>query len=215
MNRFYFRELLTEKMPVFESVLAFNAPVVSENEANAVTQHVLQNPALRSRLLAKQPKQPMSFQGFDNDVERLAMLSADELARLGRIVAASILAEDIANAISREEARDVRLFLGDDIYNYALVRGRYQAGGIRALLAPRVSGMLSERCAQLARGIFEALRSTWSDSLKEQTAETFATMALPGGPALQLDASTQQNLWRFMKKIILRECDKQWTHYFA
>lgn len=222
MNRFYFRDLLESNPKVFSQMLAFNtnANPRMPNIVNEVLAERVKNDADLMRIFQRQGKTDTAFQTtfweFGTESERLALWPAAMLNRLGKIMAASAYGEDIANSLRRADVLRLREFFGEDLYHYALVRGRYQAGSVRVSLTGIFGGDdLPTRCENFAGGALASLRAGWNDALKNKTATLFKEIGLPEIVPSKLDNEKKQQLWYFAKKLLVREFDQEWTHYFA
>lgn len=218
MNRFFFRDLLESNPKLLERMLAFNRTEKKDAAlpTGGIWDAVQRQPDL-VRLLSERrssaPSAEDAYWAFTDESQRLAFFPATVLERIGRLVSASAYAEDIARTLSKSEVLAVKAFLGEDVYGYALTRGRYQVGSLRQMLIGASAGEpLSERCRLLARQSLETVRAGWPEELRRRTEPLFGTVALP--PAPPLDPALRQPLWHFMKKLILRELDNEWISYF-
>jgi hypothetical protein len=144
-------------------------------------------------------------------------MSSEEIARLGRIVAVAVYAEEIAKTVDRDNVLAIKKFLGEPLYDYGLTRARFQIGSLRkSLISVFDEGSLPERLAWMARLAVETMRRNWPIELMKKTDQVFDQLDYPSLPqSVQLPDETRRQLWYFMKKIILREFDQKWAQYFA
>ena len=72
-----------------------------------------------------------SFWDYAEESRRLALLDAPALLELCRVTGVVLHAPAIATVLLRDEVLPLRESLGEETYQYALQRGRYQLGGVR------------------------------------------------------------------------------------
>lgn len=65
-----------------------------------------------------------TFWDFEDPRRRLALLSAESLARLARFAGAVLQADRLAHVITKQQRRDVTARIGEDAYAFALRRAR-------------------------------------------------------------------------------------------
>ena len=225
MNRHFFRELLEENPRLLQKMMQFNGRALElyHLPRGGIWDAVERYPNLVAALTRGQTKEDSLalrepvYWGFTEESHRLAFLSSTEIARLSRIVAVAVYAEEIAKTVDRESVLAVKKFLGEDLYNYGLSRARFQIGSLRkSLLTVFDRGSLSERLAWMARLSVEVMRRKWPVELLEKTDSVFSQLDYPSLPAnVQVSDEVRRQLWYFMKKIILREFDQKWAQYFA
>lgn len=156
------------------------------------------------------------FFSFEEETERLALMSAPELARLARMASASVFSELIAKAVKRDEVLALRHFLGADIFEYAITLGRFQAGTLAVPLAALTpeGERLADRAERLSGIILASIRGGWPAALQERTAALFAATGLPVS-ADAADPALRQRIWHFLRKILHREFSASWANYFG
>ncbi|MBO4300970.1 MAG: SctK family type III secretion system sorting platform protein, partial [Desulfovibrio sp.] len=87
------------------------------------------------------------FWDFSEDSRKLALLDDDQLSRLAAVVGVALHAPALARIITRKERLACREALGDELFDYALVRGQYQSGEATTIVAQRdLEVPLPERC---------------------------------------------------------------------
>ncbi|MGN1208709.1 MAG: hypothetical protein ACI4SV_00285 [Duodenibacillus sp.] len=222
MNRFFFRELLAGDSGLLEGAFAFNPknrPVEPMPEG-ALWEAAAGCPDLVRIWAQRHPRDfaadAVPYWDFTQESQRLAFMTPAALSRLTRLACAAVFAPEIAATVVRSDVEPLRAFLGRDVYHWALTRGRWQIGSLRTPLAAAASGIsLEQKCASLARLMLEALRAGWPEALKERTRHLFEAIDLPDAyDAPALDSGLRDALWYFLKKLIVRELDKQWQPYF-
>lgn len=219
MSRDYYVSLIGSRPQLMSAVLRFNAQSPRQEDGQEPT--ALQSAALRCPALASvwppRPRHTGPFFSFEEESERLALFSAEELGRLGRLAAAAVFSETIRKTLRRDDVLAVRSFLGLEGYAYATGLGRFQAGSLALPLAALTdrNAPLSERCAALAAMLLSAIRAAWPAPFQDRTAPLFSQINLTHADALTvLDPALRQRLWQFLKKILHREFAQSWANYF-
>ena len=234
MNVFFFAEQLESNPALLKRIAAFNAESAgAARSREAARRALLGNETLQAaaerspdilealdRLAAGKRTAPSAGAGFWDFTEpstRLALLPPDVLSRLGKIAAAALLGERIALVVVKTQVEALKKTLGDDVYAYALKRGRWQAGALggeaKKLLPQDLP--LEDACLYLARVLLETQRRTWPEDLQHLSGAAFSALDLPvveTVPAASPDAA--RRYWHFLKKLILRELDSEWPPYF-
>lgn len=223
MNRFYYRDLLETNPALLSSMMRFN----SDKSTNASFEeldvalarilrknHLLRAAYERRRVKSKNQE---AFWDFKDESERLVLFPSDILSRLGKLLSACVFGEEISQCLAKAQVMEIREFLGEDIYRYALVRGRYQIGSFRNQCLEMFGGdTLCDRCKKFAWGSLDSLRTTWPDALKRKSAATFDAIDLPKASTTKtLSDETRRHMWELTKKILTREFDQQWIRYFV
>ena len=227
MNRFFFTELLEGNPKLLVEMIAFNRTDVAREDAlaasvpSALAPAVLRHPnlvsALRRAVVKRTPiRSDDACWDFTEESRRLAFLSAEALSRLGLLMAAAVMADDYAKVIVRQEVLELRGTLPDDVMDYALNRGRWQVGSVRAELYGLAEGKKpGEKTLRLARTMLEELRAGWPEALQERTAILFKSLSLPKVEALpEMTDASRKTLWRFARKILLRELEPECRRAF-
>ena len=155
-----------------------------------------------------------SYWNFAEESQRLALMDAATLEKLGLFLSAAAHAEELSRVISGRQVLELRRNLGTDIMNYALKRGRYQIGSLRpSLLPPPASGPLDARIRALAAAALFLLRADWPESLQRLSAPRFPAVN-EGAFLPELTREQRTALWFTMKKLLLREVAPQWAPCF-
>ena len=224
MNRFFFREQVRDNPRFLGAMIAFNeaGSRLRLQLPASLEKKVLAHPGLRRVLrrrgliVASGPEGRTPFWDFTEESERLALLTAPELDRLGRMLSAGVLAEEIASAVTREEVFALKAFYGEEIYQWALQRGRYQLGTVGApLAAAGGDGPIAERAGRIARVALETIRASWPEALRERTRGLFASLEFPAWePSGENDLPPARRIWAAARKILSRECEASWARCF-
>lgn len=227
MNRFFFSELLEGDRKLLVEMIAFNRTDVARDEALAATvppalaPAVLRHPdlvaALRRAVVKRTPQRgDDACWDFTEESRRLAFLSAESLSRLGLLMAAAVMAEDYAKVVLRQAVIELRETIPADVMDYALNRGRWQVGSVRAQLHDLVDAKNpGEKTLLLARTLLEVLRAGWPEALQQRTAPVFKALSLPAVETLpEMTEASRKTLWRFARKILLRELDPECRRAF-
>lgn len=218
----FFSELLNEKPALLRQIIAFNL-AVREDDAGGLdpiwAAAAAQDKGLRRALAALRGGEQgeAGFWDFVDEASRLALFDAASLERLGKFAAAGVFGGEIALAIERPRREALKRALGADACAYAVARGRWQAGSLAApLLLMTPEGALEERTLALARLLLEAAALRWPEALRALAAGKLQALSLPA-LALPPEAAAGDmplRIWRYLKKIILREMDPSWAMFF-
>ncbi len=217
MNRYYFLELLDENPALLGALVRFNAPSLPE-DASPLLVAAQNYPDLKAALAKSHPASA-GYWDFSEESRCLALLPADAVTRLARTAAAAVYADEIARTVQRASVIALREFFGSALIDYALSRGRWQAGGsIRAVFERAVGAEkpIAERCMEAAALTIASLKAGWPQALQDIVATRWASADLPhvGLPVL-ISGDERLTLWHFTKKLIQRELGSPWTNYFV
>lgn len=217
MDYRFLAEIITLRPPLFRAMLEFN-----RGSSSAVPEELEPLGKNASALWACTSfrrawpclRHEQGYWNFSEESQRLALMDADTLRRLGLFLGAAVHAEELSRVIAAEQVRELRRDLGAETCAYALKRGRYQIGSLRSLLlAPSSRGTLAARILELGTAALFLIRADWPEELR--------TLSEPRFPALAQDAfrpeltrSQRMALWFTMKKILLREVAPQWAPCF-
>ena len=248
MNADFFAKSLEAKPTLLKRIIRFNREVLPASSGDEALQKgknsswlaaLERSPSLFARYEAAKHTHDLElvsrgtgtaafFWDFEEPSTRLALLSPEAISRLGRLAASALLGEDFAKVLAKSSLQNLKAQLGEDVYRFAILRGRFMAGS----LAETLHGWgteyeLPERAAFAAEAIFRTIRLGWPDALSRRTeahftASTFVNDAaqLPLAEAHPLllpwgeDGDARRRVWFFMKKIIVRELDSEWMQYF-
>ena len=222
MDYRFLAEVITQKPRLFQAMLAFNrefaAPVPAELSSLGGSFAELWN-RQDFRRAWRPSTQQTGYWNFSEESQRLALLDADTLKRVGLFFSAAVHAEEISHVIAREQVLTLRRELGADVLSYALKRGRYQVGTLRALLlAPGVPSDLPGRVRTLAATVLAVISSDWPEPLKALAASRLphvdSSPSSEDSPLPQLRREQRRALWFTMKKLLLREVAPEWAPCF-
>lgn len=172
------------------------------------------------------------FWDFSEPSRRLALLSSDALSRLGRSVAAAVLGHQIATVVEKRSRMALQAAMGEDLYRFAVLRGRFMAGSLADDARRwRADEALEARFAALPATLLDVVRSSWPEPLRVRSEPIFldalgrvalapvdrverAARETAGDPFDAADPAVRRRVWLFMKKLIARELDPSWLVYF-
>ncbi len=216
-------EVITLKPRLFRAMIAFNreyaAPVPAELSSLGGTFATLWTRQDFRRSWGPADRQETGYWNFSEESQRLALLDADTLARVGLFFSAAVHAEELAHVIAREQVLALRRELGADVLSYALKRGRYQVGSLRPLLlATDVPGDLAGRVRTLAAASLGIVSSDWPEQLRALAAcrlpHVDMSPSSEESSVPQLRREQRRALWFTMKKLLLREVAPEWAPCF-
>ena len=235
MDQRFLADTVCRRASLFDAMVEFNrsrllasgpSPALSFCLKNAPA--LLNDPAVRRACANASPE--TGFPGwwdFSEETQRLVLLPAEALHRLAFCFSAAVHAEELALVLDRERVRELRTCMGDDIFSYAIRRGRYQIGSLRQGIMAHLPPLpLLERVLLLARTVLllmaepwpERLRQLWQEKLLQMDrlfpSSFFSEDAAPFGPLPQLSREQRRALWFTLKKILLREAAPQWAPCF-
>ncbi len=217
MNRYYFLELLDDNPALLGAVVRFNA-LIAPTEASPLVAAARNYPDLKA-VLASRQLADVGYWDFSEESRCLALLPADVVARLARTAAAAVYANDIARTVQRSDVLALRKFFGSALIDYALSRGRWQAGSHIRSVFERIEGTekpIAERCTEAAVLAIASLKAGWPQALQDIAAARWSSSDLPrlGLPVL-ISGDDRLTLWHFAKKLIQRELGSPWANYFV
>lgn len=237
MNAFFFTEHLDDDPVLLKRIAAFNTQALgfSREESAALSRLIPDErmcaaaarfPEIKAELLELARQKGLltvrrleeAYWDFTEPSTRLALLPPEVLSRLGRLAAAALLGSQAAKTVVKPQVESLKKALGEDIYAYALLRGRYQAGALAAdavYLVP--AGLqLGTQCLVLARVLLEIVRRSWPDTLQRLSGASFAGLDLPIPESLpETTPELNRRIWHFLKKLILWGLDSEWLPYFS
>ena len=222
MDYRFLAEIIDQKPALFKAVLHFNrhcAPPAPEKLTGLGKPFAELWHRPDFRRVWPLPSSPVQgYWNFYEESRRMALLSADIVARLGLFFSAAVHAEELSRVIAREQVLELRRTLGADIMTYALKRGRYQVSGLRSLLlVPDSFGSLPRRIGMLAEIAPALIGQGWPEELRSLAPPAFS---LPqesnDGPVFvpQLRREQRTAVWFTMKKLLLREVAPEWAPCF-
>ena len=218
MDHRFLAETLVRRPRLFRAMLTFNQDVYAPVPgALSGLGHPLSDLWRREDFRRAWPVRPTEegYWNFSEESQRIALLDAATIARLGLFFSAAVHAGEIARVIARDEVLQLRTSLGADVVSYALKRGRYQVGGLRSVLQfPEVCGPLSMRVKEVSALALSALRSEWPGELRRMADDRFPKAASADADVPVLRREQRSALWFTIKKLLLREVAPEWTQCF-
>jgi hypothetical protein len=153
------------------------------------------------------------------------LLSEAELRDLALSLSAAVFAEEMALVLDKAQVVELRTLLGDDIFHYAIRRGRYQVGSLRPfLISAMPEASLSQKIQLLASAVLHGVSRNWPEELRSVWAEKLSKSGManviPGSEVASADilpvlrAEQRRTLWFTLKKLLLREAAPQWAPCF-
>jgi len=211
--------LLQDENALLAAALAYNSRraeaglALPPEIAGSLATDVRLSRILRKRLGASEGA---LWRDFADETERLLLFAPEELSFLGKSAAAALLGEEISRVFLRSEVLALRSFLGEEIYRWTLVRGKFMAGSLALLFrGEMLEAPLAERLSLFSRILLEEIRAGWAPEKKKAAQELFASLPFPPlSSRADFGAKRRADIWRFLKKIILREMNSKWAQYF-
>ena len=161
----------------------------------------------------EQRGQHAAFWDYAEESRRLALLDRETLAALCLVAGVALHAPEIACALRREDVLTLRSGIGEDMYRYALCRGRYQLGSVRRLFAGLHPSLpLAERCALHGSMAPRLVAALWPEELAERFLPSLPP--LPGGELPSFSEGEIREIWNALKKLLLKEVAPSWAPCF-
>ena len=218
MNQAFYRELLQTKPKLLAEIIRFNrepAPVVTGPLAEAISRHPSLLAAAAARTGAHDARRSEPCWQFAEPSERLVLLPTGVLERLGRMAAGALYADRMAHLLVQADVQELKAFLGDDIYRWSLVRGRFLVGSLAESIRSIEPGMpLPAVVRRTPMALFLGLAAGWDEPLRSRAQALFGSLTLPPAEPAVLEPEVRRRLWHFFNKLILRELDSEWTPFF-
>ena len=225
MDQRFLIEALSRKPELFKAMVGFNRAQQGSNSPCAllsplgeVGNALLRDPVVRHACSGKAQEKAKGWWDFSEESCRLALLSETDIRKLALSFSAAVFAEEMSLVLDRGQVVELRSLLGDEIFNYAIRRGRYQIGSLRPfLIGCMPESSLVERIQQLAAAVMFGLSRNWPEELRIQWEQKLGKAGMPASaqdalPALP--AEQRRILWFTLKKLLLREAATQWAPCF-
>ena len=222
MQKGFFADTLSSRPAFWNAMLRANAgtagkkgiSVVMPGEDVASLLHWLQERPSVLRSAVERKNQMNGFWDFAEESRRLALLDPDTLNRLGLVTGVALHAPDIACVLRRDEVLALRRELGNEMYQYALFRGRYELGSVRRFFNAQEDGVpLGQLCLLHGVMALRLLAEDWPRELGQRfdvrLPHLHAEMKVPA-----LDRRSRDELWRAVKKLLLKEVAPSWGPCF-
>ena len=222
MNKGFFTDVLASRPLLWEAMLRANSRPASASEgfpdASALPGEAA---AARGCGVGGGPAGPRRGPGgqhppgggYAEESRRLALLDRETLAALCLVAGVALHAPEIACALRREDVLTLRSGIGEDMYRYALCRGRYQLGSVRRLFAGLHPSLpLAERCALHGSMAPRLVAALWPEELAERFLPSLPP--LPGGELPSFSEGEIREIWNALKKLLLKEVAPSWAPCF-
>ncbi len=228
MDQRFLDEAVCRKPELFRAMVDFNSSRMAQAgqkpmpAPDTLGNALLSDPLIRKALgRTSEPGTADCWWDFSDETFRLLLIEDSTLERASLGFSAAVYAEELALVIDRAQVLALRRLLGEDIFTYALRRGRYQIGSLRPFLTGQIAGgTLAERISLLASSILICLADGWPEQLQrlwtaKLRASGMLSEAAGSGTALPpLSREQRRALWFTFKKLLLREAAPQWAPCF-
>ena len=227
MDQRFLDETVCRKPELFRAMVDFNSSRMAqagkkpEPASDTLGNALLNDPVIRKSLGSPSDTDTTDcWWDFSDETFRLLLIENSTLKRAALGFSAAVYAEELALVIDRAQVLALRRLLSDDIFTYALRRGRYQIGSLRPFLTRQLTvGTLVERLSLLASSVLICLADGWPEQLQRlwiaklrdsgMLSENADGTALPS-----LSREQRRALWFTFKKHLLREAAPQWAPCF-
>ena len=231
MDQRFLDEVISRRPELFKAMANFNLAQQKEPalcpalSSLGVMGHALQSDSVILRELEKQSPSHTISEGwwdFSEESCRLLLLDDSTVTRVALFFSSAVYAEELARVIDRKQVLELRDLLGEEIFHYALRRGRYQIGSLRNFLVQHTpEGTLAERIKALAGIILLRMADGWPAPLRTmwearlQRSALFSPVCSATEDSLfPLPQEQRRALWFTLKKLLLREAAPQWAPCF-
>ena len=235
MDQRFLDETVSLRPELFKAIAEFNRTlckarsVSSSLTGDAWRSALFRDPLIRRFQLESASDRTSSagWWDFSDETYRLLLVEDAVLHQAALHFSAAVYAEELAAVLDRAQVLELRRFLGDKIFNYALRRGRYQIGSLRtALTQLNRNGSLCERIASLEAFLLSSLSEGWPERLCKLWDDKLRRIAMLDGVSLHgwqgtdlsalpsLGRDQRRALWFTLKKLLLREAAPQWAPCF-
>ena len=228
MQKGFFAETLARRPVLWAAMLRANTGSAEDGRAVAT---LGENAAELWRWLAEYPRprcaapdcpcESRGFWDFAEESRRLVLLDVQTLHRLCRVTGTALHAPAIAAVLRRDEVLPLREELGEDMYRYALYRGRYELGGVRRFFAMSQEPFparqsLGRLCARHGVMALRLVATGWPEALVQRFDVMLPVLPdLPKDTALPaLSGADRNEIWRAVKKLLLKEVAPSWAPCF-
>lgn len=225
MHKGFFADTLSRRPQLWQALLQTSLPREAASPAaplwhtelgqaaHSLQDWLLQRPLCSLQVSASDEKADVPFWDYEEESRRLALLDPDALRRLSRMTGVALHAPDIAAVLLRDEVLPLREALGEPVYHYALYRGQYELGAIRRFFQGNADMPLAERCTWHGNMALRLVSGLWPPELSLPFFQRLP--ALPDGmPLPGLTEDECHELWRGLKKLLLKEVVPSWAPCF-
>lgn len=225
MHKGFFADTLNRRPQLWQALLQASPSRKSTSQAvplwhtelgpaaHSLQDWLLQRPLTSLQTSAADEKAEVPFWDYEEESRRLALLDMDALQRLCRMTGVALHAPDIAAVLLRDEVLPLREALGEPVYHYALYRGQYELGAVRRFFQGNSGMPLTERCAWHGNMALRLVSGLWPQELSLPFCQRLPV--LPDGMTLpSLTEDESHELWRGLKKLLLKEVAPSWAPCF-
>lgn len=225
MHKQFFADVLVRRPVLWQRLLQANLPEGGPRlpddcreqlgeAADGLWAWLQQRPLTHGLAAPENAAEPALFWDYAEESRRLALLDAPALLELCRVTGVVLHAPAIATVLLRDEVLPLRASLGEETYQYALQRGRYQLGGLRRFFQWRDTDLpLAERCALHGNMALRLVAGLWPEEVALRVCDRLP--ALPEAAVLpSLTEEECHELWRGVKKLLLKEVAPSWAPCF-
>ena len=233
MDQRFLIETLSRKPELFTAMVGFNKAQLSSRQDCALLsplgdlgKSLFRDPAVRRACSGNADRNETVLWDFSEESCRLVLLSEKDIRSLALTFSAAVFAEEMALVLDKAQVLELRSLLGDDIFNYAIRRGRYQIGSLRPFLIGTLpEATLAQRIMLLATAVMHAISRNWPEGLRKVWDEKLCMAGMAMASTESGDESTtnilpvlraeqRRVLWFTLKKLLLREAAPQWVPCF-
>ncbi len=234
MDKNFFLDVISQKPKLFNAIIEFNCKLLYDallqviHEMNELAESIvgfnknmIQKIALRAISLKKDRliEAGYCFWDFLEETRRMILVDPETIHKLQLIFGAAIHADALSRVLIRSEVLQLEEILGKDVYQYGLLRGRYQLGTVRQFfLAKNVNLPLPVRIQWHGRLALKICMSTWPQILQKRFMTHLKDMSLPYNieedVPKEFPPAVVYGVWLGLKKILLREVAPEWIPYF-
>lgn len=222
MHKQFFADILARRPVLWQRLLAANGSGQTAQLPHACREQLGEVADSLQTWLGQRPLAhglsdvtlPEAFWDYAEESRRLALLETPDLLELCRVTGVALHAPAIAAVLCRDELLPLREALGEAAYHYALQRGRYQMGAVRRFFQRRDTDLpLPERCALHGNMALRLVSGLWPVELAHRLDRRLPS--LPQTRALpSLTEEDCHELWRAVKKLLLKEVAPSWALCF-
>ena len=160
------------------------------------------------------------FWNYSEDSRKIALLEDAHLEQLAVILGVTFYAPDFSRIVERSKLLECRKILGEDLLNYAQMRGQFYTGEAGRLFVHYDEDLpLTERALLHGWLALQSLSLAWPQNLTRSFQERLSLLSSKHGISLiknvTLKDSDRKTLWRLVKKCLLREVAPEWAQYFS
>ena len=225
MHKQFFADVLARRPALWQRLLQANLPEGGPRlpddcreqlggAADSLWAWLQQRPLTHGPAAAESgPAVPVPFWDYAEESRRLALLDAPALLELCRVTGVVLHAPASRRCCCGMRSCPCGNPWGEETYQYALQRGRYQLGGVRRFSSGGIRSALAERCALHGNMALRLVAGLWPEDVALRVCDRLP--ALPEAAVLpSLTEDERHELWRGVKKLLLKEVAPSWAPCF-